>query len=352
VTASLPKTTWTPDAGTWHAPPPAEADRTRHGGTGNVWAVVLAGGRGTRLQQFIRHITGSDRPKQFCRIVGTRSMLRHTWDRAGRIVPADRILTVITAGQEPYLQDEAPGSVPVRVLVQPANKDTAPGLLLPLLWIAGRDPSATVVVFPSDHFIWEEERFLGHVRDAARASRHFADRLVVLGVEADGPEQSYGWIAPGPHCETEAGVELRHVRRFWEKPDRATAASLYAGGFLWNTFVLVGQLDAFLHAARQTLPEVLDALGVTTAFLGTRYEADVLAAAYRSLRAVNFSHALLARQPDALLVLPMRAVYWSDWGDPQRILRTLRHFDRRPAWLPAYARALAQGAEWASADFD
>jgi len=48
----------------------------------------------------------------------------------------------------------------------------------------------------------------------------------------------------------------------------------------------------------------------------------------------------------------MRAVYWSDWGDPQRILRTLRRFDRRPAWLPAYARALAQGAEWASADFD
>jgi mannose-1-phosphate guanylyltransferase len=95
--------------------------------------VVLAGGRGTRLQQFIRHITGSDRPKQFCRIVGTRSMLRHTWDRARRIAAPDRILTVITAGQEAYLQDEPSGSVPGSVLVQPANKDTAPGLLLPLL---------------------------------------------------------------------------------------------------------------------------------------------------------------------------------------------------------------------------
>jgi len=350
----LSKTTWTPGAGTrtWHAPPPAGVDRGPHGETADTWVVVLAGGQGTRLQQFIRHITGSDRPKQFCRIVGTRSMLRHTWDRARRIVPSDRILTVITAGQEAYLQDEASGTVPGGVLVQPANKETAPGLLLPVLWIAERDPTATVVVFPSDHFIWEEERFLQHVRDAVRASRHFADRMVVLGVEPDGPEQSYGWIAPGPPCEADAGVELYHVRRFWEKPDRTTAASLFASGFFWNTFVLAGQLGAFLGAARRALPEVFDSLSVAAGFLGTRYEADVLAATYRSLRPINFSITLLAEQPETLLALPVRAVYWSDWGDPQRILRTLRRFDRRPAWAPAYARALAQGAEWAPADLD
>lgn len=352
MTTPLPRTAWTPGAGAGHAPPQCGTDHTRHHEPENVWVVVLAGGQGTRLLQFIRHTTGSDRPKQFCRIVGTRSMLRHTWDRAGRIVPADRILTVITAGQESYLQDEAPGTVPGRVLVQPANKETAPGLLLPLLWIAERDPSATVVVFPSDHFIWEEERFLGHVRDAARTSRHFVDRMVVLGVEADSPEQGYGWIAPGPRCQTDAGIELYHVRRFWEKPDRATAASFFASRFFWNTFVLVGQLKAFFLAARQALPEIMDTLSAAAAFLGTRYEADVLAAAYRRLRPVNFSRTLLAEKSDSLLALPMRAVYWSDWGDPQRILRTLRRFDRRPAWLPAYARALGQGAEWASADFD
>jgi mannose-1-phosphate guanylyltransferase len=247
----------------------------QHGEAGDVWLVVLAGGRGTRLQQFIRHITGSGRPKQFCRIVGTRSMLRHTWDRARRIVPPDRIVTVVTAGQESYLDDEASGTVPRGVLVQPANKETVPGLLLPLLWIAERDPSVTVVVFPSDHFIWEEERFLGYVRAAVRASRHFANRVVVLGVEADGPEQSYGWIAPGPPCEADVGAELYH-----------------------------------------------------------------------------FSRTLLAEQPESLLALPVRAVYWSDWGDPQRILRTLRRFDRRPAWLPVYARALAQGGDWGSVDID
>ncbi len=350
----LPETTWTPGAGdgTWPVPSPSEIDNSVAGEVRDAWLVVLAGGRGTRLQQFIRHITGSERPKQFCRIVGTRSMLSHTWGRARRVVAPDRIVTVITAGQETYVEDEASGTVPGRVLVQPTNRETAPALLLPLLWIAERDPSATVVVFPSDHFIWEEERFLGHVRGAMRASRHFTDRLVVLGVEADGPEPSYGWIAPGPACRAEAGVELYHVHRFWEKPDRATAASLFVNRFLWNTFVVVGQIEAFVRAARQALPEVLDSLSTAAAFLGTRYEADVLAAAYRRLRPVNFSRTLLAGQSESLLVLPARAVYWSDWGDPQRILRTLRRFGRRPAWVAAYARALAQGAEWAPVDID
>jgi mannose-1-phosphate guanylyltransferase len=279
-------------------------------------------------------------------------MLRHTWDRARRIVPHDRILTVITAGQEAYLQDEPAGTVPGRVLVQPVNKGTAPGLLLPLLWIAERDPAAMVVVFPSDHLIWEEVRFLAHVRDAVRASRHVADRVVVLCVEADSPDQSYGWIAPGPPYEAGADAELYHVRRFWEKPDRATAAALFSGGFFWNTFVLAGHVGAFLQSAHQALPDVLNVLGVAAAFLGTRYEADVLAGAYRRLRPVDFSRTLLAWRTETLLALPVRGVYWSDWGDPQRVLRTLRRFDRRPAWLPVYARALAQGLEWAPVDVD
>lgn len=314
-----------------------------------VWVVVLAGGEGNRLRQFVRLVLGADRPKQFCCIVGTRSMLRHTWDRARQIAPPDQIVTVITAGQERHIEDEPSGSVSRHVLVQPANKETGPGVLLPILWIARRDPGATVVVFPADHFIWEEARFLTYVRAAARAAQCFRDRLVVLGVEADGPEQSYGWIAPGPPCDAGAGVELYRVRRFWEKPDRQTAARLFASGHFWNTFVLAGQIQAFMAAAREALPETLLYLRAAAPFLGTRYQAEALAVAYRRLPPVNFSRTLLAGRPEVLVTMPARGVYWSDWGDPQRILRTLGRFDKRPAWLPAYARALARGAEGAFA---
>ena len=306
----------------------------------NVWAIVLAGGQGTRLQKFLRQVLGTDRPKQFCRIIGARSMLRHTWDRAVQVVDASRVVTIITAGQEDYLGDEAETGMPGTLLVQPANKETGPGLLLPLLWIAERQPGATVIVLPADHFIWEEGRFIVHATNAIRAAQWFPDRLVILGAEADGPEQSYGWVAPGAPCEVSSTFELNWVRQFWEKPQRAVAARLFANGYLWNTFILAGQVDAFVRSARASMPQVLEPLTRASAFLDTRYESDVLAATYRNLRPVNFSKTLLAARPEDLLVLAARNMYWSDWGSPERILRTLVRFNRLPHWLPAYARRM------------
>ncbi|HEY7677868.1 MAG TPA: sugar phosphate nucleotidyltransferase [Candidatus Methylomirabilis sp.] len=308
------------------------------------WAVVLAGGEGRRMRPFVGQFLGSQRPKQFCRIVGRRSMLRHTWDRAARVVEPDRIVTVITAGQEPYLDEEAAGGVPGTVLVQPENKETAPGLLLPLLWVARRAPAATVAVFPADHFVWEEDRFAGHVRAALAAARERPDRLVLLGVEADAPEVGYGWIAPGEPLAAGPATELYCVRRFWEKPDARTAARLLASGHLWNTLVLAGQVKAFLALAAACIPQVLEGLGALGHLLDGVPRAAALASAYRRIPPTNFSRALLARLPERLMVLAARGVIWSDWGDPDRIVRTLRRFDRRPFWLPAYALAKARAA--------
>ena len=306
---------------------------------GKPWAVVLAGGEGKRLQPFVRHVFGTERPKQFCRIMGSRSMLRHTWDRAARLVERDRIVTVITAGQEPYIEEEAREGVPGTVLVQPANKETGPGVLLPLVWIARRDPEAAVIVFPADHFVWEEDRFAGHVRGALAAAQECLDRLVLLGVEADGPEVEYGWIAPGQPVAAGRASEVYGVRRFWEKPDRRTAARLLACGYFWNTLVLAGRVGSFLGLAAASIPHVLESLRAAAPGADPPGRASDLAEAYDRIPPTNLSQAVLARCPERLLVLAARGVAWSDWGDPARIIHTLRRYDRRPAWLPAYARA-------------
>jgi mannose-1-phosphate guanylyltransferase len=305
----------------------------------------LAGGNGTRLQAFTRVVLGTERPKQFCRIIGTRSMLRHTWDRAARLVSPERIVTVVTAGQERYLEEEARHGVPGMVIVQPENKETAPGLLLPLVWIARRNPIATVVVFPADHFIWEEDRFEGHMRAAVDAAANLPRRLVLLGVEADGPETGYGWIAPGEPVEAGPSTGVFAVRQFWEKPDRPTAARLFAQGYFWNTLVLAGGVDGFLSLAEAGVPEALTPLRAIAPSLGTPAERAALRQAYKHLKSTNLSRALLARHPEALLVLAARGISWCDWGDPDRIVRSLRRFNRRPAWLPVYARERARAFE-------
>jgi mannose-1-phosphate guanylyltransferase len=300
-----------------------------------VWIVVLAGGQGHRLAAFLRSVLGESRPKQFCRIIGRRSMLRHTWDRARRLVPARRLVTVVTAGQERFVAAEArERPIPGRVLVQPANRETGPGVLLPLLWIAHQQPEASVVVFPADHFIWEESRFLGHVAEAVITSRCRPDRIVLLGIAPDRAETSYGWIAPGAPCAAGLpGRELFTVAEFCEKPARSRARQLYAAGGLWHSFVMAGTVYAFLQLVRAQQPAALDILQDASSRFGTSAARPALAAAYRQLPALNFARDILAPGQDTLLVQPARGLTWSDWGEPARIVQTVRRIGCRPPWL-------------------
>lgn len=307
------------------------------------WAVVLAGGSGTRLQGFVRQVLGHDRPKQFCRILGNRTMLRHTWDRATRVVDPARVVTIITDGQEQYLDQEVRQGIPGTVLIQPTNKGTAPGVLLPLLWIARQAPTATVVTFPADHFVRAEDRFHLHVRGALEAAEDRPSRVVLLGVDASGPETGYGWIARGGPLAAGPARELYAVRRFWEKPDSRTAARLFAAGCLWNSLVLSGHVETYLGLAQAAMPEVLDPLRAVQPWLGSPAEAPLLRATYSIIPPGDLSRDILARCPNALVVLAARGVGWSDWGDPERIVATLRRFNQSPTWLSAYERHRAHG---------
>ena len=296
-----------------------------------LWIVVLAGGAGRRLEAFIRILLRDSRPKQFCPIIPQRSMLRHTWDRAMRLVPAHRVVTVITAGQERFVAAEAAQGTPGRVLVQPANRETGLGLLLPLLWIAHREPAASLAVFPADHFVWEESQFLAHVAEAVASSRRNPDRIVLLGMEPDKPETSYGWIRPGLPCP--GGLlhqELFTVDHFWEKPDGALARRLQMEGCLWNSFVMAGTADAFLRLMRLHQPDVVATLQAVNPWFDTSAERAAVAAAYQRLRPLDFSREVLVPGRDALMVQAARGVTWSDWGEPERILQSIQQLGPSP----------------------
>ena len=126
----------------------------------NVWAIVLAGGEGTRVRGFLKQLCGGDGLKQFSPIIGRRSMLQHTLDRIQRLVPPERTLIVVGAHQSAEAARQLSHWPPENIIYQPANRDTAPGILLPFAYITHRDPSATVIVSPSDHFVRDEDRFI------------------------------------------------------------------------------------------------------------------------------------------------------------------------------------------------
>src|SRR5262245_7386775 len=133
----------------------------------HLWGIVLAGGDGRRLQPFVRTCFGAERPKQYCAFLDHRSLLRHTLARAERLIPPERLLTIITQRHLPYAREELHDRPPETTLVQPCNRETGPGILLPLLHVHRRDPEAVVVLLPADHFIREEARFMAAIACAA-----------------------------------------------------------------------------------------------------------------------------------------------------------------------------------------
>jgi CTP:molybdopterin cytidylyltransferase MocA len=162
---------------------------------GNLWAIVLAGGEGVRLRALTRRLYGDDRPKQYAALVGARSLLRQTLDRIGVLIPPERTVVVTLASHARYVDAELRGAPRPHVLAQPYDRGTAAGVLLPAHWIRVRDADATVVVFPSDHFVLEESAFMCHVADVARSARQRPEPIIVLGALATEPEPRV-WLDP------------------------------------------------------------------------------------------------------------------------------------------------------------
>ncbi|MEW6298367.1 MAG: sugar phosphate nucleotidyltransferase [Thermodesulfobacteriota bacterium] len=290
-----------------------------------LWGIVLAAGEGTRVRPFLQRLCGGRGIKQFCAVIGRRSMLEHTLARVERLIPRERIVVVVSQ----HHRDEAARQLAhwpaENVVYQPANRDTLPGILLPLAHITYRSPLATVAVFPSDHFILDEETFMAMVGRAAAEVHRFPQELILLGVTPDRAEDGYGWIEP---AQAEAGRDSRAVRRFWEKPSHVQIRALLARGALWNTLVFVVHATTLWEMSRQVAPDLCQTFHSIRLMLHSAHADLFTAHAYETMRAVNFSHGVCERLGSSLRVLPVPDVGWSDWGRAERILASLQRLGK------------------------
>lgn len=297
---------------------------------GKLWALILAGGDGTRLSALTRLIAGAPIPKQYCRLLGERSLLEATVDRISALVPADRIVTIVNRDHVGLAEPQLKALPSRNVIVQPRNRDTGPGMLLSLLALVRRDPEAIVAIFPSDHFVGDTGTFLRHVGRAERVVRRLPDRIALLGIPPEHPDPGFGYVEPGEPT----GYDARSVAAFHEKPCAAAAEALVERGGLWNSFVMVCQAARMLHLLEgRRLRDVEHMRRVVD-------HPEALAELYAGLTPWNFSHDFLARVPEHLVVVRAEGTGWSDWGTRESIERTLRRLDRVPPWfLPAAAIA-------------
>jgi mannose-1-phosphate guanylyltransferase len=206
------------------------------------------------------------------------------------------------------------------VVVQPANRGTANGVLLGLTRVVSREGSlARVLVLPSDHFVGQEETLTRHLERGILATRQDPSRVVLLGMTPEALDSEYGWIL-SPAASS--GL-ARPVAEFVEKPDEARSQRLMERGALLNSFIFVARAATLLLLYRRVMPEILRRF-LPRLSKPEAWARAVLRRLYRTLPSRDFSRELLERCTDDLSVVPVPPCGWSDLGTPARLLRFQR----------------------------
>jgi len=294
----------------------------------HLWVVILAAGEGQRVKDLTRDRWGLPAPKQYALINGQTTLLDTTIERAKKLTPAERITAVVARQHRRWWESELADLPPNNVIAQPENRGTAAGILLPLLWITGRDPDARLVFLPSDHHVASEEILHESIVDAVSCTPSSNSEMVLLGVQPERPETDYGWIVPKPWGDR----RLRRVARFREKPHPATAAVLFEQGALLNTFILIAGGRFLLDLFETALPQLWHSF--RPVFDTTRDSSRLsqnLHHIYTSIPSLDFSKDLLEQAAGSLWVHTVPACGWLDLGSQERLADHLIAQGRQPS---------------------
>jgi len=265
------------------------------------WAVVLAGGSGTRFWP----LSTPENPKQLLPLAGSTSTAEESIDRLTGLIPRERILVVTGAALATQIQKRL--KLPrANILVEPRAASTAPALIWATLEAQRRDPEAEVLSLHADWAMGDSAAFRRTADTALTIARQH-DCLVTVGVVPSRPETGYGYIVPG----VSLGDGARMVARFSEKPDAATALDLMAAGALWNSGLFAWTAGRLLAEVEAHTPEVAPHLAALRAGEVERF--------FRELTPISIDVGLLERSPSVAVV--SGAFAWDDIGTWQALTR-------------------------------
>lgn len=258
-----------------------------------MWAVVLAGGIGSRFWP----LSGPRRPKQLLRLVGDAPMIAECIDRLAPLIPPERVLVVTSADIEAPIRSAIPGVPPMNVLVEPRPLGTAAAIALAADVVMRRaGPDTVVCSMPADIAAAFPEGF----RDTIRVTGALVAREDAIGAIGARPVRSdvgFGYLVPGEPLSADHPVAIGGpgwVKRFVEKPTQDTAQELIADGAWWHTGVALWRPRVMLDALHARTPEVADALGFLTGQQMERFFGEV--------RSVSIERGLFERRVPLLLV--------------------------------------------------
>jgi mannose-1-phosphate guanylyltransferase len=284
-----------------------------------TWAVVLAGGEGSRLRTLTTTRDGLVIPKQYCSLKRSSCLLQDALRRAQTVTMPSHVCTVVAAQHRRWWKTAVEGLNDTNVFVQPENKGTAYGILLALLKLDAINPNAIVTLLPADHYFRDEDSITRALRIAANLAASDRDSTYLLGALPDVADPELGYILPAAR----PGEGAANILGFTEKPAPAYARELIGLGALWNLFILVGSVRALLELYAEDHACAVARLRAALArdAAGDRQSLDDW---YASVAPLDFSRDVLEVQAARLKVLSVPGCGWTDLGTPQRVVATVR----------------------------
>ena len=284
----------------------------------NYYAVIMAGGGGTRLWPLSRQA----RPKQMLRLGSERTLFQMAIDRLEGVFPAERILIVTVAEQASQLQAQCP-QIPVEnFLLEPMPRGTASVVGLAAVAIQQRNPDATMAVLTADHFIENVPYF----RKLILAAYNLAQDgyLVTLGIKPTFASTGYGYVQRDEPVGTYGELQAYRVVKFKEKPDEETAKQfLQRGDHDWNSGMFVWRIDRIMQEIQKWMPELSANLTKIAGSWNKSEHFDVIQSVWPTLQSQTIDYGIMERA-DQVAVLPAQELGWNDVGSWDSLFDVLK----------------------------
>ena len=279
----------------------------------SVYALVLAGGSGTRFWPLSRKV----KPKQLLCLFNENTLLEETILRLSGAIPAENILILTNHEQEDAVRKLLPGHPQKNIFAEPARRDTAAAIALGVGLIAARDSDATMAVLPADHLIKDKVSFQADLRAAAAVAGKTGD-LVTIGITPTWACPGYGYIERGKKADGPVS-DFFEVVRFREKPATDLAETFVrSGNFFWNAGIFIWSIKAILAELNRHAP----ALGEFISAI--RHSSDptrVIQDRFPTLPKISIDYAVMERA--SRVVVKAASFDWDDVGSWTSIAKYL-----------------------------
>jgi mannose-1-phosphate guanylyltransferase len=247
--------------------------------------IILAGGSGTRFWPRSRKA----RAKQVLALDGDRTMIQQTVERLRPLAEFADVWVITNDLMSDTISQQLEGVPTEQVICEPAPRNTAPAAALAAFLIEKQNPDAVLGVFPSDHVIADEPRFLKAIEKGIALAAE-GDNMVVIGISPTRAETGYGYIETGGALNE----GILRVRRFTEKPNQARAEEFVtAGNYHWNSGMFLWKASTLANAVREHLSESAPMLEEIAAAYGTPDFQQVFNDVYPHCENISVDYAIL-----------------------------------------------------------